>query len=134
MTKQINRSIITVPTVMILALIFSFGFNFLKVFFPDNQSDTIMNSELVSHNSGTILTGKDYKIFPSRNQLIADPKHDLVKISASHLQPDVNPLFSFSPNQTVDFGYTNSYSRIYNQSLPTSLPSSLLSQYCIFLI
>ena len=133
-TRNICRRLITIPTVILLAFIFSFGFNFLKVFFPDHQSNTINSSEFVPSSSRTNITGKDYKIFPSRNQLIADPKHDLSKISASHLQPDVNPVFSFFPNRTTGFCCTNSYSRIHNQSLPTTLPSSLLSQYCIFLI
>jgi len=133
-TKYINGRFIKFPVLFLLTVIFSFGFNFLRILFPDHQGTHINAIESGRFNSCKILTDQDYRIFPSRKQLIAEPEDIQHKTPASCADPSPAPSLLFFCENTFNHVHTRVYGRIYNWNLPIGPPSAVLSRYCVFLI
>ena len=84
MIKRIEVRFLRLPMIALLIIVFAIGFNFYRVFLPGSINDFHKNSDDYALNIPGVIASHNYKVFPSRKQLIADPKDDVLsKLSFS---------------------------------------------------
>jgi len=132
--RYISSSVFRIPAVVVLTLIFSIGFNFLRFFLPQQPANDIQLSYTADQSFAKIHSSTGYKVFPSRKQLMADPEINRLNSLASNIKPEILTVFaipSIYSSQIID----NTESSIeYQRNLPADPPSALMSRFCIFLI
>ena len=136
--KSILRSgLFRYSVVFLFIAIFTFGFNFLRIFLPDDPASQSISSSESNSSIPACATKSNYKIFPSRNQLVTElRKHNKSSvIYGKGVNPGSNQLLSFqflNPNALIDLnGY---FKRFEAGEVRKDNSSSLLDKYCILLI
>jgi len=121
--------------VALLTIVFAIGFNFYRVFLHSTQGIFHIESNNYVLDVSGVIASHNYRVFPSRKQLIADPKDDLLS------------RLSFTPPIAQDLVYSGTGSGISSDicllkgknrymmdslNIPNGHDDSFLAKICTF--
>jgi len=138
LTKRKENRFLKLLMVAILTIVFSIGFNFYRVFLHSSSRVFDKNSDYYALKVSGVIASHDYKVFPSRKQLISDPENNILSKFAFVPAPDTNPGISGLMNhqKTDHICLTNGkylYSQ-YSQNISIGQDESFQARICTFLI